>query len=308
MKYSENAINILVTKSFKGVGSAWIIRNRVWEKSIFEIISILKMDTQYTRQIDVDTFEKLKGTLIQKLNDVKGFNIGLTAIGDPEFPRIRGSVKKSEQPVFLYYRGDLSLLKDTNRNVSVIGLLTPDREIELIEREVVSELVKCGVTIVSGLALGCDTIAHKQVLDSNGKTIAILPSPVNRILPKVNSELADKIVRKGGLLISEYFEIASDKFELLRRYKARDRLQAMYSDCIILTASYSRNNLGNDSGSRIAMQYALKYSIQRAVIYDQSENLNNPKYGLNKQLTSDQSDITIINRSNLADSIKKILE
>lgn len=208
----------------------------------------------------------------------------------------------------MYYRGDLSLLKDTNRNVSVIGLLTPDREIELIEREVVSELVKCGVTIVSGLALGCDTIAHKQVLDSNGKTIAILPSPVNRILPKVNSELADKIVRKGGLLISEYFEIASDKFELLRRYKARDRLQAMYSDCIILTASYSRNNLGNDSGSRIAMQYALKYSIQRAVIYDQSENLNNPKYGLNKQLTSDQSDITIINRSNLADSIKKILE
>lgn len=60
MKYSENAINILVTKSFKGVGSAWIIRNRVWEKSIFEIISILKMDTKYTRQIDVDTFEKIE--------------------------------------------------------------------------------------------------------------------------------------------------------------------------------------------------------------------------------------------------------
>jgi DNA processing protein len=201
----------------------------------------------------------------------------------------------------------LNLLKATNKNVAVIGLLNPDKDTEVIEQEIVSELVKNGATIVSGLALGCDSIAHREALKSNGKTIAVLPSPLNNIMPATNKELAKEILTKNGLLITEYYEDANSKMELGGRYQERDRLQALFSDCVILSASYAKNDIGNDSGSRLAMEYAINYSIPRAVIYDHEFNSGNPKYDLSRQLIRDQKNITIINRKTLLESIKKLL-
>ena len=94
--------------------------------------------------------------------------------------------------------------------------------------------------------------------------------------------------------------------ELGGRYQERDRLQALFSDSIILSASYAKNDQGNDSGSRLAMEYALNYSIPRAVIYDPKLNSNNPKYDLSRQLIVEQKDITIINQKNLSETVKKI--
>ena len=71
-------------------------------------------------------------------------------------------------------------------NIAVIGVLNPDEKIELTERMVTSEIIKHNATIVSGLALGCDSIAHKTALEKGAKTIAILPSTLDSILPKEN--------------------------------------------------------------------------------------------------------------------------
>lgn len=66
---------------------------------------------------------------------------GVIAIGDDDFPQYRGSVKNSERPIFLFYRGDISLLSIDSKNIAVIGLLNPSKEIEVIERKLVSALV-----------------------------------------------------------------------------------------------------------------------------------------------------------------------
>lgn len=66
--------------------------------------------------------------------------------------------------------------------------MNPEGNIEEREREIVDKFVKAGATIISGLALGCDSISHRQALDSNGKTVAILPSPLSNILPKAKIE------------------------------------------------------------------------------------------------------------------------
>ncbi len=307
MFYTENAINILTAKTYKGIGRAWIVNNLKGNESVDTIVSLLNATSKTDFTITTDNFEENKSILQASLEKLEDFTDGLTAIGDANFPQFRGNVKNSEQPIFLFYRGNLTLLQATNKNIAVIGLLNPDSDTEIIEKEVVAELVKNGATIISGLALGCDTIAHRQALNSNGKTVAILPSPLNNILPTTNKELANEIVSKNGLLITEYYEGVKSKMELGGRYQERDRLQALFSDCIILSASYSKNDLGNDSGSRLAMGYALNYSIPRAVIYDEEKNLNNPKYDLNRQLISEQIDITIINRKNLREIIKKII-
>lgn len=307
MIYTENAINILAAKTYKGIGRAWIIKNLKGNESVDTIVSLLNKNSKEDYPITTEEFERNKTRLQTTLKKLEGFADGLVAIGDVNFPKFRGNVKNSEQPIFLFYRGDLTLLQATNKNIAVIGLLNPNTDTEIIEKEVIAELVKNGATIISGLALGCDAIAHRQALNSNGKTVAILPSPLNNVLPATNTELSNEIVSKNGLLITEYYEDAKSKMELGGRYQERDRLQALFSDSIILSASYAKNDLGNDSGSRLAMEYALNYSIPRVVIYDQENNLNNPKYDLSRQLIREQKDITIINRKNLSEMVKKII-
>ena len=68
----------------------------------------------------------------------------------------------------------------------------------------VKELVKYGFTIVSGMALGIDSIAHKTALKYGGKTIAVLPCGFNKIYPKRNMGLFNEILKNNGTIISEY--------------------------------------------------------------------------------------------------------
>lgn len=306
MNYTENALNILTAKTYKGIGRSWIIKNLKGNERLETIISLLNMNSKEGFSITIDDFERRKSKLKENFKKMSGVD-GVIAIGDVDFPPYRGVVKASEQPIFIFYYGDITLLKKSNKNIAVIGLLNPDKDIEIMEQKVVIELVKHGATIISGLALGCDTIAHRQALNSNGKTVAILPSPLTNIMPATNKLLANEIVEKNGLLITEYYENARTKMELSSRYQERDRLQALFSDCVILAASYAKNEKGNDSGSRLVMEYALNYSIPIAVIYDQAINMNNPKYDLSRQLINNKKETIIINSNNLSEVIKKIM-
>ncbi|QAR32266.1 DNA-binding protein [Geovibrio thiophilus] len=306
MNYSDNAINVLSVKSYRGVGRAWIMKNMKGNESINTIVDLLNQHLKET--ITVEDFYTTRQLMVNKIMRLKNHIDGVVAIGDDNFPSHRGNVKQSEQPVVLFYRGDLSLLNKSNKNIAVIGLLTPDSNIEDIEKKIVSELIKHKITIVSGLALGCDSIAHKQAIDSNGTTIAILPSSLDDILPASNKVLAKEIISKNGLLVTEYYEKAKSKQELASRYQDRDRLQALFSDGIILSASYAKNDQGNDSGSRLAMKYALNYSIPRAVLYNFQTNGNDPKYDLNRQIINEDSNVIVINSENLTTSLKIIIE
>lgn len=307
MKISENALNILSAKTYRGIGKAWIVKRLRGNETANNIVALLNKDAKEGNPITQEDFESVRERVKSTIAKLAGFLDGIVAIGDKDFPSYRGIVKSSERPVVLFYRGDLSLLNNTNRNVAVIGLLNPDKDTEKVESEVVSKLVGCGATIVSGLALGCDTVAHRQALRSDGKTVAILPSPLDEILPAANKGLADEIVKNHGLLITEYYEKARSKMELSGRYQERDRLQALFSDCVVLTASYAKNDLGNDSGSRLAMEYATNYSIPRYVIYDPVTDVGNPKYDLNRQLISEQGEIIVINRENMDSAVRRIL-
>ncbi len=307
MKYSINVINVLTAKTYKGIGRAWIVKNIKGNESIKSIIASLNRGAKENYQITVYDFEERSNAIKNRIEKMSEFMDGVVAIGDDMFPEYRGKVKNSEQPIVIFYKGALSLLKRSNKNIAVIGLLNPDRDIEIMEQEVVSRLVKNDVTIISGLALGCDSIAHRQALSSNGKTVAILPSPLDNVLPAKNRQLANEIVESNGLVITEYYEDCNSRMELGGRYQERDRLQALFSDAIILSASYAKNDKGHDSGSRLAMGYALSYSIPRGVIYNPVINKDNPQYDLSRQVISESDDTTIINQNNLEQSIHKIM-
>lgn len=307
MHISDNALNVLAAKTYKGIGRAWIVRHLRGNETANKIVTFLNQDAKNDRPVTQEDFESVKEGIRSSLRGLAGVSDGVVAIGDEDFPSCRGDVKSSERPVALFYRGNLGLLARKSRNVAVIGLLNPDKVTELLESDFVSTLVGRGATIVSGLALGCDTAAHKQTLRSGGKTVAMLPSPLDDILPSANRGLAEEIVKSDGLLVTEYYEKAKSRMELSGRYQERDRLQALFSDCVVLAASYAKNDLGNDSGSRLAMGYASSYSIARAVMYDPATDAGNPKYDLNRQVLSEPGEIVVINRGNMDSAATRIL-
>jgi DNA processing protein len=307
MKFTDNALNVLAAKTYRGIGRAWIVKNLKGNESAAMLVALLNQGAKEGRLISIHEFEERKQSIRRQLEQLEGGVDGVVAIGDSNFPSYRGIVKNSERPIALFYRGDLRLLEEQNRNVAVIGLLNPDEDTEVYEKRVVSSLVSYGATIVSGLALGCDSIAHQQAILSGGKTVAILPSPITDILPQGNKGLAESIFRHDGLLVSEYYEKANSKMELSSRYLERDRLQALFSDCVVLSASYAENNLGNDSGSRHAMKYALSYSLPRAIMYNSEMHADNPKYDLNRQLVGEDDRIIVISSNNMQEALKKIL-
>ena len=228
----------------------------------------------------IKTLEKISSEL-----DSTDSAEGIICAYDDDFPFINRKVKNNgDKPYLLFYRGDLSLLNDLNKNIAVIGLTDPDEEIIKRETDIVRRLVKNDLVIVSGLAIGCDTIAHKTSLETNGKTIAILPSQLGKVYPTENRDLAEEIVRKGGLLVSEYYKDADSKYEAINRFIERDRLQAMFSKAIILIASYRKGE--GDSGSRHAMEAARKYEIERYAMYNSKMDEDNKRFGLNKDLVN----------------------
>lgn len=315
MKYTQNALNILVLKSYTGIGNTWIVKNIVGNEPTEVLVDLL--NKKIHEPTSVQEFNNLKVNFELKLKDrLSEFCDGLVAIGDSDFPEFRGEVKESERPVFLFYKGDISLIQKQNKNVTVIGLLNPTPEIESRERELVSELVSHGVTIVSGLANGCDAIAHHQAILSNGKTVAILPSPLFSILPARNKNLASEIVQTGGLLLTEYGTDFKNPFELSARYKERDRLQALFCDTIILGASYAKNSAeiwkisGQklDSGARLAMGYAKTFQIPRAIMYDESIDNENPMFDLNREIIAERTGATIIRSSDMKSVIQSLVQ
>ncbi|HEB9342981.1 TPA: DNA-processing protein DprA [Campylobacter coli] len=322
-KISNNVLNVLALLRLRGIGKAWIIKNysdNLSEKDIVVKVNEFKKGNK----ISEEDFILYKDQIQQELENISDSVDGFVAFGDKNFPIIKknntslfendnvfisGNRNLSDEganyPVFLAYKGDLDLLDKKHMNIAVIGLTTPNDSIKTIERKIVKEFVNNGAVIVSGLAIGCDTIAHKEALNNDGVTIAILPSTIKNIYPKENLELAENIVLNGGLLISEYYsEIqTSNHFkEQISRLVERDRLQALFSDMVILTASYSQEdtqkNKKYDSGSRHAMENAKKYSIKRAVIYD--ENISkSAEFNLNNEMIKEYgSDIDLINKTN----------
>ncbi len=211
--------------------------------------------------------------------EIKEKGINVICVFDENFPSVNVKLKNSEKPFFFAYKGDITLLNNVDKNVAVIGVLTPTNEIVEREQKVVKSLTDKDFNIVSGLAKGCDTVAHSESVKNNAKTISFLPSTIENIYPKENISLANEIVKNDGLIITEYVNESKNKYESVKRFIERDRLQALYSKAVVLISSFRKGE--GDSGSRHAFEKAKDYGKKRLVMYRESD-ATNLSFGLNK--------------------------
>lgn len=137
--------------------------------------------------------------------------------------------EKKHLPEKLFFDGDENLLYE-KRRVSVVGSRTASKE-GLQRAKIISRtLVKHDIIVVSGLAKGIDTIAHRTAIDSGGQTIAVLGTPLNVSYPKENEILLDKI-KKEHLAISQFPEGFPTQ---PKNFPIRNRTMALISDATII--------------------------------------------------------------------------
>lgn len=155
----------------------------------------------------------------------------IQSISDFDFPEYLKSI--SDAPSLLYFQGDISLISYQQR-VAIVGTRTPSMYGIEEGRYFTKWFTERGFLIVSGLAVGIDTVVHQTCLEYGGKTVAVLPSGIGNIYPKRNQKLAKQIISSGGLLISEY---PSDSPPKKYFFIQRDRIQSALSKGVVVIES-----------------------------------------------------------------------
>lgn len=165
-----------------------------------------------------DTYSKAE----QEMSFIEKYNIRTLVFGTPEYPKLLGEC--CDAPYILFVKGDLDF-NDSDKWISIVGT----RKYSSYGLSMTGGLVKefaakyADGVVVSGLANGIDTIAHKAALENNLKTVAVLAHGFKTIYPIDNRTLAAKIIAEGGALVTEY---TSDKMPLPHCFLQRNRIVA----------------------------------------------------------------------------------
>ena len=202
-----------------------------------------------------------------------------TIVIDKQSPKL---VRLHTPPKQLNYRGNISLLNNSSKpTVGIIGARKFSPYGRKVTTEIAEKLARSGVVVVSGLALGIDSIAHKACIDAEGFTIAVLPSGLKNIYPASHRGLAEEIVRKKGLLISEYDH---NFMPYKTSFLERNRLIAALSDILIITEAAER------SGSLNTASHALEIGVSVMAV---PGDINSPlSVGTNKLIQSGAEPLT----------------
>jgi DNA processing protein len=234
-----------------------------WEANIFELQkagleqAVIEkiMEGRKTISPDVE-FEKLEKE-----------NIKIMTIKDNLYPEILKEIHTA--PALLYYKGEI---KKNELSIAIVG----SRKISIYGQRVASqlanELSRAGLTIVSGMAFGVDSIAHRECVKLKNRAIAVLGGGINisSIYPSTNRKMAEEIISNGAV-ISEY-PIGTPP--LRQHFPARNRILSGLSLGVLIVESAER------SGTLITARFALEqnrevFAVPGSIYSKTSEGTNN---------------------------------
>jgi DNA processing protein len=198
---------------------------------------------------------------------------------DSDYPQLLAATK--DDPFLLFVRGMLAPVQA--KSAAVIGTREPTSHGKLIAQRVTHYLVEHGWSVVSGLAKGCDAIAHQAALDKDGHTVAVLAHGLHTVSPKSNQRLAEDILNKGGAVVSEYPFGVEPRPEF---FVKRDRIQAGLAQGVVMIQS------DHKGGSLHASRAALDYGRWLAIPYPTDQDRLNCEPKIQANLTFAEGTVT----------------
>lgn len=156
-----------------------------------------------------DRFEEVTS----QLRKAERVGARLVSLTNSSYPKLLREIY--DPPAFLWVRGTLA---ETDRAaIAVVGTRRPTEYGRRAAQYFATELARCGVTIVSGLAHGIDAVAHRAALESRGRTIAVLGSGVDRIYPGSHHRLTKEIIQSGAVISEQAMGAEPDAPNFPRR-------------------------------------------------------------------------------------------
>lgn len=214
------------------------------------------------------------------------FHSGVTAIHwrDPDYPqRLR---ETDDAPPVLYIRGTLP--SPDLPAIAVVGTRHPTDYGYRVTADLCSSLASHGVAVISGLALGIDSRAHKATLDAGGVTAAVLGNGLDTVYPRENTRLSERIVAEGGALISEF---ALGVRPEASNFPRRNRIISGMTLGTLVTEA------GETSGTRWTVYHALEQNREifcvPGSVYSQSSKLTNRLIREGAKLVCSVNDILV---------------
>ena len=120
-------------------------------------------------------------------------------LGTEDYPQLLREI--ADPPLHLWTEGDRAALSAPG--VAIVGARAASEEGRTTAYEIAFDLARAGIVVISGLARGVDSAAHRGALDAGGKTIAVLGTGIDLVYPAENTELARRIAERG-LLVTEF--------------------------------------------------------------------------------------------------------
>ena len=258
MDYEENKPEIFLEALLRcsKIGSATALKflqkyNFSIEKCKDELKYILHNTAEFTRNIRI---------VKNELEDYKRSHVKVITAFDSDYPNRLLNIQK---PILrLYYLGDINLLNKPS--VAIVGTRQPN-DVGIEDARLLTRAIALDFVIVSGMALGIDTIAHEETLKMHGATIAVLPSSITDIRPLSNKALSEQIVNSGGLLVTEY--LPSDRITVYN-YPNRNRIQAAIVDAVVVPAANDNSGTVNTLKEATKMKKPIFKSINCSCSFD----------------------------------------
>lgn len=198
----------------------------------------------------------------------------ILSVVDADYPKLLCVVR--DDPVILFVKGALAPTEE--KSVAIIGTREPTSHGGVITERLTKFFVGEGWSIVSGLAIGCDSIAHKAALINGGHTVAILAHGLQTVAPSRHKKLAAEILEAGGALVTEY---PFGDEPRPQNFVKRDRIQAGMASGVVMVQSDIKG------GSLHASRASLEYNRWLAVPYPTEQDKANgePKIQANLLLS-----------------------
>lgn len=271
---------ILTLLSTSGIGkkAVWqvIKHSQIKITSISELFDQLLETKHHYAKLKIPTMDELKFADELAYNIIElssNNNIKIITPQDDFYPVNFKSI--NEPPVLLYYKGNPEILNH-KFPVAIIGTREPTQYGLKVGKRISEFMTESGFVIVSGLAKGCDTAAHRGCLDSKGQTIAIFATGLDKVYPKENTELAEEIINNSGCILSEY-PIGTQTRP--NYFVERDRLQSGISKAVIVVETDIKG------GTMHTVKYAKQQGRLIAAIYSHKETLRkNEKFQGNLEI------------------------